>query len=175
VAGALSTLDPALAARLRTAWETINNRWNQWVLNYSRAQQFDLLRYLGFGMPSWQELASLLIGALCAVALAGAIWAWWDRHRQDPWQRLLARVQQRLGALGVRVLPHEPPRARAARVRERLGDAGEGLAAQLEALDRQRYAEGAAARALARRWWPGFAAAARRLPRGAGVLGKTPG
>jgi hypothetical protein len=37
------------------------------VLNYARGQQFDLLRALGFEAPSWQDLASLLIGLLCAA------------------------------------------------------------------------------------------------------------
>jgi len=165
VAGALSTLDPALAASLRGAWEALNNRWNQWVLNYSRSQQFDLMRALGIGTPSWQDLATLLIGALCGISLIGAAWAWWDRHRQDPWLRLSRRVQQRLHDLGVAVQPHEPPRTRAQRVRERLGSAGEALAAQLEALDRLRYAEDARAGAVLRQWWPEFAAAARGLPR----------
>jgi len=165
VAGALITLDPELAARLRGAWEAINNRWNQWVLNYSRSQQFDLMRALGVSAPSWHDLASLLIGLLCGAALLGAAWAWWDRHRQDPWLRLARRVQERLHRLGVAVQPHDPPRTRAARVRAQLGAAGEALAAQLEALDRLRYGEGARAGTVLRAWWPAFTAAARRLPR----------
>ena len=32
---------------MRGLWEMMDNRWNQWVLNYSRSQQFDLLRELG--------------------------------------------------------------------------------------------------------------------------------
>ena len=164
--GALSTIDPALAARLRGAWEALNNRWNQWVLNYSRSQQFDLMRALGVHTPSWQDLATLLVSLLCGAALIGAAWAWWDRHRQDPWQRLARRVQERLQRLGVVVQPHEPPRTRAARVRGQLGAAGEALAAQLEALDRLRYAESARARTVLRHWWPAFAAAARRVPYG---------
>jgi hypothetical protein len=158
VAGAFDTIDPALALRLRNAWESVNNRWNQWVLNYSRGQQFDLLRELGFGSPSWQDLATLLIGALCSAALAGAGWAWWDRRRQDPWQRLQRRVQQRLGDLGVTVLPHHPPRTRAAHVRAALGARGEPVAAALEALDRERYAVGAVS---LRSWWRRFSATAR--------------
>ena len=162
MAGALIRLDPALAERLRNAWEALNNRWNLWVLSYSRTQQFDLMRALGMQTPSWQDLATLLIGTLCGAALAGAAWAWWDRHRQDPWLRLGRRVQERLGKLGVTVQPHEPPRTRAERVRAHLGAAGEALAQQLEALDRLRYAEGVRAGTLLRSWWPVFAAAARQ-------------
>jgi transglutaminase-like putative cysteine protease len=160
VAGALGAFDPAFAIRLRDGWETLNNRWNQWVLNYSRGQQFDLLRELGFEAPSWQDLATLLIGLLCSAALAGAGWAWWDRRRQDPWQRLQRRVQQRLTTLGVVVLPHQPPRTRAQEVRLALGPRGEPVAALLDALDRARYAEG---RVALRDWWRQFDTAARGL------------
>jgi protein-glutamine gamma-glutamyltransferase len=165
VAGAINTFNPQLAAQLRAAWETVNNRWNQWVLNYSRGQQFDLLKRLGFTAPSWQDLATTLITILCGAALAGAAWAWWDRRRQDPWQRLQSRVQKRLLALGVQVAPHHGPRERAARVRAQLGDAGRALAEQLEALDRQRYGGSAGSgRATLALWWAGFARCARQLP-----------
>lgn len=162
VAGAVDSLNPALATRLRQTWETLNNRWNQWVLNYSRGQQFDLLRELGFEAPDWRDLARLLVVLASGAALAGAAWAWHDRRRQDPRQRLQRRVRQRLQALGVAVQPHHPPRERAARVRQALGPQGEPLAALLEALDRQRYGEGSAPPLGA--WWRHFAAAARALP-----------
>ena len=161
VAGAINTLNPALATQLRAAWESANNRWNQWVLNYSRGQQMNLLKALGFEAPSWQTLASTLILLLCSAALAGAGWAWWDRRRQDPWQRLQQRVAQRLAALGVRVQPHHAPRARAAEVRKQLGPSGEAAAQQLESLDRQRYAAQPVAPSL-RQWWKAFDAAAPR-------------
>ena len=161
VAGAIGSLDPALANKLRGAWEGLNNRWNQWVLTYARGQQLDLLRALGFSAPDWQDLATLLILLLCTASLAGAAWAWWDRHRQDPWQRLQTRVLRRLHALGVPVQAHHAPRTRAAQVRAALGARGEPAAALLDALDRQRYAE--AAPQLPRGWWRQFSAALRRV------------
>jgi hypothetical protein len=165
MAGAVNSLNPALAQQLRAAWENVNNRWNQWVLNYSRGQQFDLLRSLGVGSPDWTDLASVLIALLCGGALAGAAWAWWDRHRQDPWQRLQQRVQAQLAALGVAVELHHGPRERAQRVRLALGPRGDALAAELEALDRARYGDAAAGSASAlRAWWAGFARAAKATP-----------
>ncbi len=155
VGGAMRTINPELAAQLRAQWEAINNRWNQWVLNYSRQQQFNLLERLGVQRPDWQDLATTLIALLCAASLAGAGWAWWDRRRQDPWQRLQQRVQARLQALGVDVQPHHAPRERAARLR-RLGPAFEPAAAELDALDRLRYASSGPRWQGHRRWWQQF-------------------
>ena len=162
VVGAMNSINPAFAEQLRRTWESANNRWNQWVLNYARGQQFDLLRELGFTAPSWQDLASTLILLLCAAALAGATWAWWDRRRQDPWQRLQQQVARQLLDLGVTVQPHHPPRERAAQVRLQLGAAGADLAQQLDELDQQRYgaAFGPAALAL---WSRRFGALSRAV------------
>ena len=156
VAGAMRSISPEMAAQLRARWEAVNNRWNQWVLNYSRQQQFRLLEKLGVRSPDWQDLASALIGLLCLASLAGAGWAWWDRRRQDPWQRLQVRVQARLQALGVEVQAHHPPRERAARLRATLGPAYEPAAAELDALDRLRYAGDGTRWQDHRRWWRQF-------------------
>jgi len=168
VADALGSVNPAMAQQMRQFWEAMNNRWNQWVLNYSRGAQLDLLKQLGFRSPDWVDLAYVLIGLLCAASLGGAAWALWDRHRQDPWQRLQRRVALALQALGVTVAAHDPPRTRAAAVRRSLGARGDELAAQLEALDRARYAPAAAGAAgrraggSLRAWWRDFARSARR-------------
>jgi transglutaminase-like putative cysteine protease len=164
MAGALGSMNPALLAQMRDAWETMNNRWNQWVLNYSRGQQLDLLKDIGFHAPSWEDLSLLLIGALSSLALAGAAWAWWDRHRIDPWVRQMDSVRRALRTLHVDAADHDPPRALARRVRQRLGDAGDTLVQLLHTLDRQRYGRTAIRRPdrlLTRR----FTAAARRLRR----------
>jgi hypothetical protein len=164
VTAVIASVNPELLAELRRWAELANNRWNQWVLNYSRTQQFRLLEGLGVELPDWNDLAIALIGLLCLLSLAGAGWALWDRHRQDPWLRLQRRIAGRLAQLQVPVLPSEAPRARARRVRERLGSVGEALAAELDAIDAARY--GAAGRVRAEReWWRRFDAAAAALRR----------
>jgi lytic murein transglycosylase B len=160
---AIGNVNPALLKRLRAMWEALDNRWNQWVLNYSRGNQFDLLKKLGFRSPSWVELAYLLLGLLCLAALGGALWAWWDRVRQDPWQKLQARIREQLARVGVMVPAHAPPRERAQALRRVLGPSGEALAVQLEALEAARYAPGGR-REVPRHWWPAFARAAAALP-----------
>jgi transglutaminase-like putative cysteine protease len=142
VAGAFQNVNPALATQLRRAWELLDSRWNQWVMGYSRSRQFDLLRQLGVHQPDWADLAKALMGLLSAAALAGAAWAWLDKHRQDPWLRLQGRLARRLQQAGINAQPHHPPRTLAALVRQQHGAAGEALARALETLDQQRYAPG---------------------------------
>ncbi len=142
VAAAIGGMSPALLARLRGGWEGLNNRWNQWVLNYSRGQQLDLLKDVGFSAPSWQDLALLLIGAISTLALAGAGFAWWDRQRVEPWVRESARLRRALRPLGIDAGAHESPGRLAQAVRSRFGAAGAALAEALATLERQRYGRG---------------------------------
>ena len=162
VAGAIGAMNPALLGELRAGWEAINNRWNQWVLHYSRGQQLDVLKNLGFQAPSWEDLALLLVLALSTLALLGAVWAWWDRHRVDPWVRQRDALLAVLRRLDLPAHPHDPLRVLATRVRERYGADGEALAAAIETLEQQRYTRAARAqpdRTLTR----AFAAHARPL------------
>jgi hypothetical protein len=108
---ALNTVSPGFSVNLRALWEATNNRWNQWVLNYSQAKQMDLLRNIGFSAPDWQDLSTVLIGLIVTASLAGAGWNWWERQRQDPWLRMLQMARQRLRALGMAVPDDSTPRA----------------------------------------------------------------
>jgi transglutaminase-like putative cysteine protease len=139
-ASAVGTMSPNLVASVRQAWEAVNNRWNQWVLNYTQSKQLDLMRKLGFSSPNWQDLAYVLICIVVAAALLGIAWARWERSRQDPWLRLLSRVRQRLVAVGVPLAPNAGPRQMAEAVTKRFGEPGLPLANWLLRLEAQRYA-----------------------------------
>lgn len=143
VAGAIATVNPELLTQVREAWESINNRWNQWVLNYSRGEQFDLMKRLGFDTPSWQDVALLLIGILSGLALLAALWAWWDRRRQDPWARQAQHVRRSLRGLGLAAQAHQAPSALASQVEQRFGARGAALVALLKELEQQRYGRNA--------------------------------
>ena len=143
VASAFDSINPELMGKLRANWEAVNNRWNQWVMNYSRAQQVDLLKRLGMSSTGWEDMARLLIIALTSLAAAGALWAWWDRRRVDPWTRQMMRLRAALLRLGIHAAEHEPPRSLAQRVRQHLGERGHIMAALLETVDKQRYGRNA--------------------------------
>ncbi|MEK8049153.1 DUF3488 and transglutaminase-like domain-containing protein [Ideonella sp. DXS22W] len=175
VAGALRTMNPALADRLRRAWENLDNRWTLWVMGWSRTRQFDLLQHLGVPQPDTADLARALVLLLAGAASVGALWAWRDRHRQDPRQRLHGAVLHALQRAGVAARPHQPLRQLAAAVRARHdGPAAEAVAQALLTLEQLRYAPGpgpglgprphGALRADERRAWRALRAAAARLP-----------
>lgn len=164
VADAIATVSPALADRLRRAWELLDNRWNQWVMGYSRSSQFDLLAALGIRAPDAADLLRLLVGIASLAASAAAAWAWWDRRRQDPWQRLHGRIVAALQRAGVAAKAHHPPRTLAALLRAQYGEAGEAAAAALDALDRERYGAGGQ-RLPTPTWWLEFARRLRGVSR----------
>ena len=106
----LGTVSPEVALTLRAAWDAVNNRWNQWVLNYTQSRQLDLLKSLGFDAPSWEDLIYVLCGLIVAVSLAGALWSAWERKHQDPWLKLLAQARQALVKAGMSIPPQSSPR-----------------------------------------------------------------
>jgi hypothetical protein len=162
VGQAMANINPELLLSLRRAWERVDQRWNQWVLGYSKAQQLDLLKRLGVELPDLTDLSRALVGLLVAAALAGAVWAGWDRRRRSPWEQTQAFVARRLQRMGVPCPPHEGPRAWAHRVRQHLGPAGEALAQALMELERLRYGPQAGdGGKVPRAWQQRFAAAAR--------------
>jgi hypothetical protein len=121
MAQVLGAVSPALVLNLREAWEAMNNRWNQWVLNYSQAKQLDLLRNIGFESPSWEDLSYVLIGVIVLASIMGAMWTLWERHRQDPWLRLLHQAVTRLKRMGVAVPATAPPRSIATQLSQHAG------------------------------------------------------
>jgi transglutaminase-like putative cysteine protease len=142
VGSAFNAVSPNLVQRLRAWRETLDNRWNQWVLGYNRNAQFDLLKKAGVGSPDTEDLGRLLMILISGAALVGTAMAWWDAHRRTPGQRLARRLVAALRPLqphGVQVAPHESPGGVAAALRRRLGDVAGPLARELDALERLRY------------------------------------
>ncbi len=147
LASAIGNVSPDIAARLRAGWEAVNNRWNQWVLNYTQSRQLDLLRDLGFASPDWQDLSTVLLALLVAASLGGVGWALWDRRQHDPWLRLVDQARGRLRAAGFTLPDHAAPRHLAQLIASGNADNAHSLALRdwLLQMEAQRYARGPAA------------------------------
>jgi transglutaminase-like putative cysteine protease len=154
----LGQLNPTLWRALRGGWETVNNRWQQLVLNYSRQNQFDLLKSIGFSQPDWTALGQAMAGVIFALALVSLAWLRWSSRPHDAWSRQRARIVAALAAAGVSLPSHESPAAWARALRRQHGQSAEPAAQWLEQLERSRYAVDVPAPA-----WREFRRAARML------------
>ncbi|MBT9598705.1 MAG: DUF3488 domain-containing transglutaminase family protein [Vitreoscilla sp.] len=155
VANALSAVNPGLQLRLRRWAESLDNRWNQWVLGYGRRQQFDLLGQAGFASPDLLSLLRVLVGLVVAAGLAGAAWAWIDARRQTPWQRLRQGIAGELRRLGIDSRDSDTLASQARRLVERHGATGQPAADALLSLERHRYGWPGHSDPP-RGWWRGF-------------------
>ncbi len=140
VGQALGNFSPTLAAQFRATWEAVNNRWNQWILNYSQSKQLNLLKSIGFESPSWEDLSYVLLGIIVLTSLAGASWGLWERVQHDPWLRLLARARKKLAKTGINSGAATSPRQLAVQVLRQHGNQGQALHDWLMQLEEQRYA-----------------------------------
>ncbi|MGM9480758.1 transglutaminaseTgpA domain-containing protein [Roseateles sp. NT4] len=156
--GVIGQFNPTLWRAMRNGWETINNRWQQLVLNYSRDNQFDLLKKMGFERADWTGLGQVLAGVILVLAVAGAAWIRWSSRPHDAWSRQRARIAAQLARAGVAIPAHESPAAWARALRLQHGQKAEPAAQWLEKLERSRYAPDAPMPA-----WGEFRQAARML------------
>ena len=142
VAGAIRNINPTLARQLRDFWDAANNRWNQWVLNYTQGKQLDLLSQLGFQSPSWADLLLALAVVVALVGSGGAVWMYWERQQHDPWLRLLDQARRRLERTGMPPPDRATPRGLALRVQQHWGDTpfANAMYTWLMQLEEQRYA-----------------------------------
>ncbi|BDR10554.1 DUF3488 and transglutaminase-like domain-containing protein [Comamonas thiooxydans] len=156
-------VDTGTLEKLRAVWEAVNNRWNQWVINYTQSRQLNLLQSLGFESPNWMDLLRLLAGCLSALALLWLIWACATRPQRDGWSQLMHAARLRLQRAGIASGASDSARSLSHRVQESWAreSASAPLAAALSDwlldMERLRYApssntEATELKTLRRRW-----------------------
>ncbi len=96
-------------AQIGAHWSALNNRWNQWILNFDEKKQHDLSQYLGLITPNNIErfFKFALIIILIFAALSLPLW----RHRPhiNKSDQLYSQLCQRLASMGHRKLEYEGP------------------------------------------------------------------
>ena len=125
----------------RMFWDSLNARWNDWVVQFDRATQEDLLVSMGFHDPDWRAFASALgIGLVLAMGLLVAWLALEFRPRRaDPAAAAYRRFTSRLARRGMENHVGEAPRDYAQRVRRLRPDLGLAALSITEAYLRLRY------------------------------------
>ena len=93
-----------LMRNIRNSWDTINYRWNLWVLGYNDEHQLKILKRLGIEDFSWGALFSLItalfIGLVLSLALIGLFLFRNHFNRDDPalyWYQLFCKKLSKIG------------------------------------------------------------------------------
>jgi len=122
-------------------WDNVNERWNDWVIQFDRASQEELLLTLGFDDPDWRAFGLVLgAGLTLGIALLFFWLAWEFRPRRgDPAVRSYRRFVSRLERRGIESPVGEAPRDFALRIRRLRPDLGVTALAITETYLRLRY------------------------------------
>lgn len=107
----------AVLDQLAHSWDSVNNYWNQFVIQYGDKQQYQFLRNLGFDVKNWRDLVILMaIGLFILLGSFAALLVLRSRRSVDPVTRLWRRFCAKMARVGVLRAPHEGPRDFVARV-----------------------------------------------------------
>lgn len=133
--------DSPLLWRAAMLWDNLNLKWNDWVVQFDRALQNEILLDLGFDDPDWRAFAAALgIGLAAAVAVVFAWLAFEFRPRRpDPVVAAYRRFTGRLSRRGIDAGVGEAPRDFAQRVRYLRPELGVATLAITESYLRLRY------------------------------------
>ena len=119
--------------QLKFSWDTLNNRWNQWVLGYDQERQVSFFARLGFGIVSWQDLGVyLLVGVGSVIGVLALFILRPRREHAGKIERAYATFCARLARIGLTRAPNEGPLDFAARAEAARPD----LAPRIEAITR---------------------------------------
>lgn len=126
--------------RLRASWEAINHRWNDWVLNYARAEQSDLLRRLS--QHHWGTAkAWIWLALIASITLAAwLIFQRYPRRSPDAWAKLAEQARRRLEQAGITHARSLGLRALAMSAQAQWGDESQPLQRWLLQMEQWRYA-----------------------------------
>jgi protein-glutamine gamma-glutamyltransferase len=133
--------DSPLLWKMGMIWDNVNAEWNDWVVQFDRALQNEILLDLGFDDPDWRAFAAALgIGLAIVVILLFGWLAFEFRPRSpDPAAAAYRRFANRLARRGFELETGEAPRNFAQRVRRFRPELGLSALAITETYLRLRY------------------------------------
>ena len=130
----------AALRRLRHAWDTVDNGWNQWVLGYGPDRQRALLDGIGLDAGDWRALGLALLVTVAALLALVVAWLLRPLRPPDEAARLYARLCRKLARVGIVRAPHEGPCDFAARVAVERPDLDAALRTAIDRYVAVRYA-----------------------------------
>lgn len=109
-----------LFGNLLFSWDSLQNNWNNWVLNYDERKQSNFLQKLGVGIEDSGDMIFAMVFMLLTVT--GFYWllGWYRARPAKParHEQYFNRLLKKLAKLGFEKKPSEDTRAFLARVKE---------------------------------------------------------
>ena len=100
---------------LTMVWDSVNARWNEWVLAYGPENQGRFLEWLGMERPDWRKMMLTLV--VCVVMMLAGISLLLLWRNRPPRPDAAARLYERFTAkVGIRPATGETPQAYARRI-----------------------------------------------------------
>jgi protein-glutamine gamma-glutamyltransferase len=74
----------ALLSKMLFSWDSLQHRWNDWVINYNDKKQSRFLRSLGLGILGWGDMIIALVFSL--MFITGGYWliSWYRERSAKP-------------------------------------------------------------------------------------------
>ena len=94
---------------LQHRWDAVNYGWNEWVMAYGPARQYQLLQTLGLDRPSLGRMTVLLVGVSIVLLLLVQGLLSFRRSTRDPVSSAYLRFLHRLARQGVSKSASEGP------------------------------------------------------------------
>jgi protein-glutamine gamma-glutamyltransferase len=93
------------AARHRI--DAVSNAWNQWMLNYDRKKQRNLMALIGLDADDWQQLVGLLAVLLTLILAIIALTTLRNKAKPDPVEKCFDEACNKLEEFGIKRAKHE--------------------------------------------------------------------
>lgn len=99
----------ALISQMLFSWDSMQHRWNDWVINYDNKKQTHFLHNLGLGILGWGDMIIALVFSI--MFITGGYWliSWYRERPAKParYEIILKQLLKKLSRYGLSKAPSE--------------------------------------------------------------------
>lgn len=125
-------------------WDSLQLKWNDWVLNYDQKKQANFLNNLGMGIRSWGDMVITLVISL--VFITGGYWLFgWYRERPTrpaEYELIINKLLKKLARSGYQRKPSEHSEEFLGRIKREQNFQDQKLGEIFQVYNKIKYAQG---------------------------------
>jgi protein-glutamine gamma-glutamyltransferase len=99
----------ALLSKMLFSWDSMQHRWNDWVINYNSKKQTRFLRNLGLGILGWGDMIIALVFSIMLITATYWLISWYRERPARParYEIILKQLLKKLSKSGFTRKPSE--------------------------------------------------------------------